>query len=393
MAVDPAAFAALCRLVRQALAVEEGAAERPVDLAGVPSSALLDAVRRHRAGDLLRHHAASLGLPEEVVRELAAWHDYARPRLVVQAMETVRAWRALADAGIDALVIKGLPLAVLTTGRTDARGAGDVDLFVDPRSVVEAHRVLNEQGWRVPETGPVEPGLWAWRHLTRWGNALTYVGAAADADLHWRLEVTPGTHPGFAVFWLRRVEADLGVGRVPTLAPADALRHLAAHREGSTWLRTLVDLRRLARDPAVFEGDPPELPELAVGYLAVARETVGLPDTLPASVAERLDGVAPQLLARARRRQLADVRRDFGGGAGSLRSLVDNRALSTDRTDLAYTAMALVLPAHTALPVRARTAWTGVPIAFVRRAWALLRALRGRLRPGAPCAEQPGRAA
>ncbi|GAB4012611.1 hypothetical protein GCM10028772_38540 [Nocardioides ultimimeridianus] len=379
--------------MRQALAVEEGAAARPVDLTGTAPAALLDAVRRHRVGDLLHQHPDTLGLPEDVVRELRAWHDYARPRLVVQAMETVRAWRALTDAGIDALVIKGLPLAVLTTGRTDARGAGDVDLFIDPRSVVEAHRVLNAQGWHVPETGPVEPGLWAWRHLVRWGNALTYEGAAADADLHWRLEVTPGTHPGFAAFWGRRVEVDLGVGRVPTPAAGDALRHLAAHREGATWLRTLVDLRRLARDPAVFGEELPELPELAVGYLAVARETVGLPEGVPESVVERLDGVTPQLLARARRRQLDDVRRDFGGGAGSLRSLADNRALSTDRTDLAYAAMALVLPVHTALPVRARTAWTGVPTALVRRARALLKALWGRVRPGAPCAERPGRGA
>ncbi|HJQ07169.1 MAG TPA: nucleotidyltransferase family protein [Nocardioides sp.] len=390
MALDPAAFAVLSRLVRRALAVEEGAPEGPVDLAGVAPADLLEAVRRHRVGDLLLPHAVTLGLPGEVERELRAAHAYARPRLVVQALETVRAWRALTDAGIDALVIKGLPLSVVTTGRTDARGAGDVDLFVGPGSVVEAHRVLNEQGWRVPETGPVEPGLWAWRHLLRWGNALTYEGTAADADLHWRLEVTPGTHPGFATFWSRRVEVDLGVGRVPTLAPGDALRHLAAHREGATWLRTLVDLRRLARDPRVLDGP---LPALALGYLAVARETVGLPDTVPADVARRLDAVDPRLVERARARQLADVRRDFGGGAGSLRALADNRALSTGRADLAYAAMALVLPVHTALPVRARTAWTGVPAALLRRARALLLGVRARLRPGAPCAEPPGRGA
>ncbi|GAB3855891.1 hypothetical protein GCM10028801_12210 [Nocardioides maradonensis] len=390
MALDPAAFSVLSRLVRQALAVEEGAPGAPVDLAGVAPAPLLDAVRRHRVGDLLLPHGAALGLPDEVVEQLRAAHDYARPRLVVQAMETVRAWRALTEAGLDVLVIKGLPLAVVTTGRTDARGAGDIDLFVSPASTVAAHRVLHEQGWHVPETGPVEPGLWAWRHLIRWGNALAYVGTAADVDLHWRLEVTPGTHPGFEAFWQRRVEIDLGVGRVPTLAPADALRHLAAHREGATWLRTLVDLRRLARDPQVLEGP---LPPLALGYLAVARATVGLPATVPAEVLTRLDGVPPQLLERARRRQLADVRRDLGGGAGSLRSLADNRALSAGRGDLAYVAMALVLPAHTALPVRARTAWTGVPTALVRRARALLRGRLARFRRGAPCAGPPGRGA
>ncbi len=64
-----------------------------------------------------------------------------------------------------------------------------------------------------------------------------------------------------------------GSSVVATLSRYDALRHLAAHREGWIWLRTLVDLRRLARDEStVFDGP---LSRGAAISLAAARSTIG----------------------------------------------------------------------------------------------------------------------
>ena len=52
-----------------------------------------------------------------------------------------------AEAGIPLLVIKGVLLALQTTGSPTARGRGDCDLFVDPSKVGEAIALLQSQGF------------------------------------------------------------------------------------------------------------------------------------------------------------------------------------------------------------------------------------------------------
>lgn len=382
-----AALDLLRSLVRDTLAAEEGRPVAAADLGAVDVPALLAVVRRHRVGELLRSSAAALALPADLVAGLDAGRDLARPRLLLQAMETVRACALLADHGVDVLAFKGQALAVQTTGRADARGPGDVDLLVPPDRVVAAHRALLAGGWALREEGRVEPGTWAWEYVSRWGNALTYAGHGADVDLHWRLEASPGAHPDFAVLHARRAEVSLGGARVPTLSPSDALRHSAAHREGWVWLRTLVDLRRLARDPAVLDG---ELRPVALASLAIARATVGLPDSVPAHVHDRLDRVPAAVVDKALGYHRDAVPASFGGGAGSALTFRHRLASLSTPADLRHAAVTLVLPAHAALPVRSRTAWTGVPRALALRLRTLV---RSRLRRGGPCAGRPGRAA
>ncbi|WP_436700568.1 nucleotidyltransferase family protein [Nocardioides sp. BYT-33-1] len=366
MTADPLDL--LCRLVRTSLAAEEGHAVAPVDVGAVSVRDLLDGVRRHRVPELLHAHAQRLGLPAEVDRVLAAMVDGARQRRLVHALETVRAWQLLDAGGLDALVVKGIPLAVLTTGDAGARGAGDVDLLVRPEDVAAAHRLLRGAGWGLHEECRIEPGMWAWRHVLRWGHTLTYLGPGADVDLHWRLDPMPGAQPHPAALWERRTRVEVGGVAVPTLARADAFRHLAGHREGWTWLRTLADLRRLARDPEVFAQ---ELPAPALASLAAARATVGLPDTVPGRVQAALDRVPDAVLARARARHRLPV--PPWGGASTARDFRDGLASTRGPRDLQQLAVGLVLPAHAALPVRSATAWGGVPRAFALRAQRLVR--------------------
>lgn len=390
-AVELALVTALCRT---ALAAEEGLPIEPVALDGADARSLFAMVQRHRVEELLASYADGLGLPAQLVRYLEAWRAAARQRTLLQTLETVRAWELLDRAGVGVLAFKGQPLAVQTAGRTDARGPGDVDLLVDPAQLTDAHRVLTGAGWRLREGARIEPGTWAWRHVSRWGNALTYVGRGADVDLHWRLEIIPDAHPPFEVLWGRREQVALGASTVTTLAAYDALRHLAAHREGWVWLRTLADLRRLCRDPQMLEGP---LRPAALRSLAVARATVGLPDAVPAAVHAQLDRTPPDFLERVARQHALAVPTTFAGGAGGLIGLRHRLTSSSSVTDLQHTAVALVLPAHAAYPIDARSAWTGVPRALLRRAAAALgslrRALQGKVRRGGPCAAPPGRAA
>jgi hypothetical protein len=372
------------------MAVEEGTDAESVDTRSITPALLLETVRRHRVTDVLSAHLDRLDLPGEVVDQLAVWRGRARPLLMVQTLEATRAAALLAAAGVDALAIKGVALAVLTTGRVDARGAGDVDVLIRPEDLATAHRVLTEAGWSLAAGGRVEPHTWAFRHVERWGSALTYRGDGADIDLHWRLEVTPGAFPAMDELWSRRAEVALGSGTVATMSAYDALRHSAGHREGWYFLRTLVDLRRLARTDGVFDGP---LRPLAVTSLALARATVGLPAAVPSDVHDQLDRAPSKLLARAWSWHLAEIPRGFDGGAGSLGAFRIRLAAGAGVVDLQHTLVALVLPAHAAMPVRSRTAWTGIPTALTRRALAFVRAITRRFRRGAPCAARPERAA
>ena len=95
-----AALDLLRSLVRDALAAEVGQAGATADLGAVDVPALLAVVRRHRVGELLRTSAPALALPAELVAGLDAGRDLARPRLLLQAMETVRACTLLTDHGV-----------------------------------------------------------------------------------------------------------------------------------------------------------------------------------------------------------------------------------------------------------------------------------------------------
>lgn len=391
---DLALVTALCRT---ALEAEEGHAVAPPVLDGTDPRALFAVVQRHRVQELLASYADVLGLPAELVRYLEAWRAAARQRTLLQTLETVRAWQLLDGAGVGVLAFKGQPLAVQTTARSDARGPGDVDLLVAPGQLVDAHRVLTGSGWHLRDGARIEPGTWAWRHVSRWGNALTYVGKGADIDLHWRLEITPDAHPPFDVLRARAEQVALGASTVTALGRYDALRHLAAHREGWVWLRTLADLRRLCRDEGgegVLAGP---LRPAAARSLAVTRATVGLPSSVPPAVHAQLDRTPPAFLDRVARYHALAVPTTFAGGLGGTIGFRHRLASSASATDLQHTAVALVLPAHAAYPIDARTAWTGVPRALARRAAAALRSLCGavgaRVRRGGPCAGPPGRAA
>ncbi|WP_182377698.1 nucleotidyltransferase family protein [Nocardioides sp. WS12] len=386
MKAAPAALDVLRTLLKSALGAEEGVPAAPVPLGDVARRDLLEVIGRHRVSDVLRTHADALGLPHEITSVMGIWRQRNQKRLMLQTFETVRAVKLLNERGIDVLVFKGQALAVQTTGQYDARGPGDIDLLIAPEKVVDAHRTLKAAGWSLHECGQIEPEMWAWGHVNRWGSALTYLGAGGDVDLHWRFESMRGAHPEFAELWPRRELVVIGGTEHATLSTRDAFHHLAGHREGWIWARTLIDLRRLSRDPAVFDGD---LSATAAVSLAVAREVVGLSAAVPSEIHARLDRVPDAHLERARRHHGLGVRATYGGGAGSAIAFRNNFTSSRSPADLSQAAMILVLPAHAALVVRSRTAWTGIPVALALRVRNLVRGALARVRRDAPCAELP----
>src|SRR5690348_5338040 len=149
----------------------------------------------------------------------------------------------------------------------------------------------------------VSPGTWAWGHVMRSFNAFTFDGPGSTVDLHWRLDPTLDALPSFEAVWNRREPVDLGPVQVETLGHADLLGHTSLHaaKDYWRWLRSLVDVHRIAADPRTWERsfaqDP--LRRLEIETLAVTRFVVGLPDAVPDQVLADLERVPASVLTRA----------------------------------------------------------------------------------------------
>lgn len=338
---------------------------------------LMAAVRRHRVAELLGSQATGLELPAALLEPIAQLRSVSRRALMVQVLETGRLQQVFAGAGIPSMVIKGPALAVQTAGDPAARGAGDIDLLVHPDQVEAAHRLLLESGWSLRPGYDLRPGTWAWRHVMGAFNALTYDGPGSAVDLHWRLDPTLEALPTFAEAWERRVRVDLGGVSVDTLGHEDLLAHTSLHaaKDSWRWMRSLVDVHRLAANPLTwersFKRDP--LRRLEVSTLAVTRFVVGLPAAVPTEVLARLDQVPASALSRAIAAQERPTTADNPfPGRESVRLLRYMLAASPTPRDLRHSAVSTVLPVKSVLGVEATSAWAGVPLTL----WARLRRLR-----------------
>jgi hypothetical protein len=159
---------------------------------------------------------------------------------------------ALAQAGVDALVIKGPVTERWLYERGELRPIGDVDVVVDPRHYRQAERVLLEAGF-VNRYDGVAPE-WPAEHADRW----IAEDWALPVDLHrrlWGFAATP--ERVWERLWADRVRVRLAGG--DGWAPGDAARvallalHAAHH---GTAEKSIEDLRRAADrvDPAVWAG-------------------------------------------------------------------------------------------------------------------------------------------
>jgi hypothetical protein len=158
------------------------------------------------------------------------------------------------QAAMPMLVIKGIPLALQTTGSLTARGRGDLDLLVDPRRLPEAVALLEGSGFRrLPGYLPRDLDSF-WARYGRWaGYELSMVREAKGApqwiDLHWALSNVRGPLPSFQQSWRCRELLTFNGQSVATLSREHAFRHACAHAAKDQWmcLRNLIDIERLGR--------------------------------------------------------------------------------------------------------------------------------------------------
>lgn len=254
-----AAIRLLVRLVlqREQQAVGPGdpvSAERMDQLLSIPPATLLATIERHRLATLLNGDPLLGVLVPELQAPLRALARAETMAALALTSLTGAIAALFQRADLPMLVIKGIPLAVQTTGESVARGRGDLDLFIHPKQLPQAVALLESEGFvRRPGNFPRTLDRF-WGRYSRWAGyelSLLRRGPAGLQwiDLHWSLSNVRAPLPSFEQAWRCREAITLGGHSVATLGRLHAFQHGCAHAAKDQWmcLRNLVDLDRLAR--------------------------------------------------------------------------------------------------------------------------------------------------
>jgi hypothetical protein len=168
-----------------------------------------------------------------------------------QAVTVAAHIRQLAQAfeahKIPALFYKGVPLSLLTTGKMDTRGGGDVDLLVEESDLVRAHELLCNLGYSSAfGITPYESKPWK-LYKTLHKESL-YRSEYCDVDLHWRPLLSKGTVPSFEEILSRSVVVHINSTPLQTMSVSDSLVLMCAafYLDNCRSIKQLVDIRRLS---------------------------------------------------------------------------------------------------------------------------------------------------
>lgn len=205
----------------------------------------------HGVGPLL-HHAWShppAAIPPNVLTKLLAVRRQHAIRTLVGLRERDQVLRALAEADVPCLVLKGGALARRWYGDVSLRPLADIDLLVRPSDVDRARQILQTIGYRRGTKGGP----------SYHDPPLALPGSPSSVELHYELTNLPLLHAmDFDDLYARALILDDQNGLVCTLGPEDTLLHLCIHTlrhidgEGG-W--TLLQLSDIARHVTVFHLD------------------------------------------------------------------------------------------------------------------------------------------
>jgi hypothetical protein len=256
--LTPAALEATKALVRLLLQRErEGNLDGPAGLRqqldAVPKEVLLASIRRHRLECLLHGDPLVASLLPDLAPALQALARRETMAALALASLTREMASLFEQAAMPMLVIKGIPLAMQTTGSLTARGRGDLDLLVDPKQLPAAVALLESAGFsRCLGEFPRQLGS-VWGRYSRWaGYEFSLVRQSPAGlqwiDLHWAPSNVRAPLPSFALAWQESEQLDLNGQIVVTLSRLHAFQHACAHAAKDQWmcLRNLIDIDRLA---------------------------------------------------------------------------------------------------------------------------------------------------
>ena len=238
------------------------------------------------------------------------WAQEARKQLgfnLHQARETGILQSQLESAGIECIVLKGMPLASRLYGSLSLTRSNDIDLLVRPEQAERALEVLGQQGHTIALTGKRLSQAQA-RAVIRHEKEIALQSEGRTLiDLHWRLVGPSQILSGIKPFDKARMYSAKNLGDCRTLGLADEFAYLCVHVALSEWavMKWLCDINALIAQippeqmPAVLAhaeqlGAGPSVRQALVLRAAIfGRE---LPPALAQHTGQNRD---PQLLAHA----------------------------------------------------------------------------------------------
>jgi hypothetical protein len=273
------------------------AAIRSATASDIDWNEFLRIVGRQRVGGLV-HEAllsAEIACPPLIATKLAQRAERIARRDLIVAAESARLQRALEQAGIPVLVLKGVALAQLAYGSAATKQTRDIDLLVPPDRAEAALQILERQDYALSSPAKHLSATQR-RALVRYGREveLRYRGRRLVVELQWRAADNPLLLKGVDAHSPAQSIMLANGARLRTLAPDDLFAYLCVHGARHSWSR----LKWLADVNALIAANAADIAHLyrhaqrigaglcAAQALLLCRQVLGL--TLPAGLADEM---------------------------------------------------------------------------------------------------------
>ena len=161
------------------------------------------------------------------------------------AAETLHICRALADADVPHVVLKGAAVGEVVYGNAGLRDSVDIDILVPVELAVRCLGIFGGLGFGSTMQPKPGPGLSPVRRFITKDWRFKHFDTGALVELHWRLNENPFHLPLPPEWW--RQTSTSGEGRFPHLPPILWALFLACHGAQShyTQLKWLTDLHHI----------------------------------------------------------------------------------------------------------------------------------------------------
>lgn len=219
--------------------------------------------RRHRVAPAICEAFQRLSItpPHRVGDAIAAEARENGLAALARKAESLRLATVLADAGINAVWLKGWPLAEQLFGTAGMRQASDIDILVRPDEREAAARLLLARGYVAADEHALRARILRSRAVGDECKDVQYVnpGTGQVVELHWRCSHFRGW-PEFGDLGEPPVSLATGTGATILVpGPAEQLAYLSGHGVQHFFgrLKWLLDISRLAeaRGVAGLESD------------------------------------------------------------------------------------------------------------------------------------------
>ena len=231
---DPADVRRLLEALRPRVKGAEGEAEGAAapglsDLSDADWESVLRLARKTSLGPLLSYRAerseSLAAAPESVRAELRREYcaNAIRNTSFFNGLAVVL--RALTEAGVEVIPLKGVHLAELVYRNRALRRIGDADLLVKVEDIDAAEGAMRALGYTQKRAATFKAAQKVSQHVPRYKRV-----GSVDVEVHWNIcSPTMGGTVDERGLWARSGRAQIGGGEVRVLSPADLLLHLCMH--------------------------------------------------------------------------------------------------------------------------------------------------------------------